>query len=147
MFPIANDVKIQVEFNPATVAEYRLLGYETRMLAREDFNNDQVDAGEVGSGASVTALYEITPNGSQRSVDPLRYGTAATPSSMTGPKLAFLKIRYKLPGSATSRLMNRPITEADAVRTLAAAPQATRWAISVAGFGQKLRRDAHLDES
>jgi Ca-activated chloride channel family protein len=66
---------------------------------------------------------------------------------MTGPKLAFLKIRYKLPGSATSRLMNRPITEADAVRTLAAAPQATRWAISVAGFGQKLRRDAHLDES
>ncbi len=60
---IADDVKIQVEFNPAKVSEYRLIGYETRLLNREDFNNDQVDAGEVGSGASVTALYEITPWG------------------------------------------------------------------------------------
>ncbi|PWS21091.1 VWA domain-containing protein, partial [Enterococcus faecium] len=62
-FPIADDVKIQVEFNPARVAEWRLIGYETRLLNEEDFNNDQVDAGEVGSGASVTALYEITPVG------------------------------------------------------------------------------------
>jgi len=65
MFPIAQDVKIQVEFNPARVSEYRLIGYETRLLNREDFNNDQVDAGEVGSGASVTALYEITPAGAR----------------------------------------------------------------------------------
>ena len=66
LFPIAKDVKIQVEFNPATVAEYRLIGYETRALNREDFNYDQVDAGEVGSGQAVTALYEIVPAGGPR---------------------------------------------------------------------------------
>ena len=76
MFPIANDVKIQVEFNPATVSEYRLVGYETRMLAREDFNNDQIDAGEIGSGHEVTAIYEVTPVGSPAElVDDLRYQT------------------------------------------------------------------------
>ena len=74
LFPIAKDVKIQVEFNPATVAEYRLIGYETRLLNREDFNNDQVDAGEIGSGHTVTAIYEITPAGSAAElVDDLRY--------------------------------------------------------------------------
>jgi Ca-activated chloride channel family protein len=72
MFPIADDVKIQVEFNPRQIAEYRLIGYETRMLKREDFNNDAVDAGEVNAGASVTALYEVTPVGGPRAVDPLR---------------------------------------------------------------------------
>ncbi|HEY0651315.1 VWA domain-containing protein, partial [Phenylobacterium sp.] len=97
LFPIADDVKVQVEFNPAQVSEYRLIGYETRMLNREDFNNDQVDAGEVGAGASVTALYEITPAGAPGSSDPLRYGRAA-PAPGGGSELAFLKIRYKLPG-------------------------------------------------
>ena len=77
--PIAKDVKIQVEFNPATVAEYRLIGYETRALNREDFNNDRVDAGEIGSGHSVTAIYEITPKGSAgEMIDDLRYGEAST---------------------------------------------------------------------
>ena len=76
LFPIAKDVKIQVEFNPATVAEYRLIGYETRLLNREDFNNDKVDAGDVGSGQSVTALYEIVPVGGPRVVGDLRYGEA-----------------------------------------------------------------------
>ena len=103
MFPIAQDVKIQVEFNPARVSEYRLIGYETRLLNREDFNNDQVDAGEVGSGASVTALYEITPAGARGSSDPLRYGAAEPAAAPAGAReLAYLKIRYKLPGGATS---------------------------------------------
>ncbi len=140
LFPIADDVKIQVEFNPAQVSEYRLIGYETRMLAREDFNNDQVDAGEVGSGASVTALYEITRVGATPSSDPLRYGSAR-PAAAPSAELAFLKVRYKLPGKTESVLMQRPITRADVSDSLAAAPESTRWALAVAAFGQKLRGD------
>lgn len=152
LFPIADDVKIQVEFNPRTVSEYRLIGYETRLLNREDFNNDRVDAGEVGSGASVTALYEITLAGARESSDPLRYGPAgharrgamaqarpAAPSS--DAELAFLKVRYKLPGQPASRLMERPITPADGVARLEQAPEALRWSVAVAGFAQKLRGD------
>ena len=146
LFPIADDVKIQVEFNPAQVSEYRLIGYETRMLAREDFNNDQVDAGEVGAGASVTALYEITPTGAPGSADPLRYGRPG-PAANPGGELAFLKIRYKLPGEEPSRLISRPITRADAVSSLATAPEPTRWAVAVAGFGQKLKRDPRVADA
>jgi Ca-activated chloride channel homolog len=146
LFPIADDVKIQIEFNPAQVSEYRLIGYETRMLAREDFNNDQVDAGEVGAGASVTALYEITPAGATPSADPLRYGRRPPPPSPAG-ELAFLKIRYKLPGEGRSRLMERPITAADAAPTLASAPESTRWAVAVAGFGQKLKHDPRVSDT
>lgn len=147
LFPIADDVKIQVEFNPATVSEYRLIGYETRLLNREDFNNDRVDAGEVGSGASVTALYEITPAGARPSSDPLRYGRSDAPRPAAGAQgeLGYLKIRYKPPGQPTSSLIERPITQADAAPTVAAAPEATRWALAVAGFGQKLRGDPWLD--
>ncbi len=148
LFPIADDVKVQVEFNPALVSEYRLIGYETRMLAREDFNNDQVDAGEVGAGASVTALYEITPTGAAPSADPLRYGRQAPPAAgAPAGELAFLKIRYKLPGQGRSQLISRPITRADAAPTLAAAPEPTRWAIAVAAFGQKLRRDPRVADA
>jgi Ca-activated chloride channel family protein len=147
LFPIADDVKVQVEFNPAAVSEYRLIGYETRLLNREDLNNDRVDAGEVGSGASVTALYEITPAGARASSDPLRYGTGRPrPPQAGGGELAFLKIRYKLPGQPDSRLMTRPITDADAYDSVAAAPEPTRWATAVAGFGQRLRGDPWLDE-
>jgi hypothetical protein len=96
LFPIANDVKIQVEFNPAAVSEYRLIGYETRLLDKDDFNNDKVDAGDIGAGHTVTALYEVTPKGSRgQRVDPLRYGTAEQPGSSAG-EYAFVKIRYKL---------------------------------------------------
>lgn len=148
MAPIADDVKIQVEFNPAAVAEYRLLGYETRMLKREDFNNDAVDAGEVGAGASVTALYEITPVGGPLSSDPLRYGAPPrTPAGGTANELAFLKIRYKAPGGATSRLIETPILRSQASPSIAAAPEATRWAAAVAGYGLKLRRDTSVPES
>jgi len=147
MFPIADDVKIQVEFNPSQVSEYRLIGYETRMLNREDFNNDQVDAGEVGSGASVTALYEITPAGARPSSDPLRYGaTAAPPSGDRSRELAWLKVRYKLPGGAESRLITRPIGPADVSPSLEQAPEAMRWAVAVAGFGQKLRHDPWVSD-
>jgi len=146
LFPIADDVKIQIEFNPAQVSEYRLIGYETRMLNREDFNNDQVDAGEVGAGASVTALYEITPAGAAPSADPLRYGKPAAKPSPTG-ELAFLKIRYKLPGQPNSRLIERPITRADTRPTLQAAPEPTRWAVAVAGFGQKLKQDPRVSDA
>lgn len=146
VFPIADDVKVQVEFNPAKVSEYRLIGYETRLLAREDFNNDQVDAGEVGSGVAVTALYEITPAGAPGSVDALRYGRQAAPASRrnAAAEWAFLRIRYKAPGAAQSVLRERPVTDRDLHRDLARAPEQVRWAAAVAGYGQLLRADAGL---
>jgi Ca-activated chloride channel family protein len=147
LFPIADDVKIQVEFNPARVAEYRLIGYETRLLNREDFNNDAVDAGEVGSGVSVTALYEITPVGGPIANDPLRYQDAVVPASDKTGELAYLKVRYKLPGEGTSRLMETPIGEANRVADAASAPEATRWALAVAAYGQKLRGDPYMAPS
>jgi Ca-activated chloride channel homolog len=143
LFTIANDVKIQVEFNPARVAEYRLVGYETRMLNREDFNNDAVDAGEIGAGHAVTAIYEIVPVGGRTFNDPLRYGERAGTASSAN-ELAFLRIRYKLPGSDRSRLIERPITDRDAVTDIARAPESTRWAAAVAGYGQLLRGDAFV---
>ncbi|MBI5941851.1 MAG: VWA domain-containing protein [Caulobacterales bacterium] len=146
LFPIADDVKIQIEFNPARVSEYRLIGYETRMLAREDFNNDRVDAGEVGSGVSVTALYEITPAGAAPSSDPLRYG-AARPAGSPSGEMAFLKVRWKAPGAASSQLMQQAIPAGNTARDLATAPEATRWAVAVAAFGQKLRGDPWLADS
>ncbi len=136
---IAKDVKIQVEFNPAAVAEYRLIGYETRALNREDFNNDKVDAGEIGAGHTVTALYEITPTGSDgRLVDDLRYKSS---NSVTEPsdEIAFIKIRYKRPDSATSTLITIPVTRADAVTSVGAADSDARFAAAVAGFGQVLK--------
>jgi Ca-activated chloride channel family protein len=145
LFPIADDVKIQVEFNPAQVSEYRLIGYETRLLNREDFNNDRVDAGEVGSGASVTALYELTPVGAAPSSDPLRY-SAPKPSAAASSEVAFLKVRYKPPRGTESRLVTRPIGPGDQFVSLDAAPEATRWAAAVAAYGQRLRGDPWLDE-
>lgn len=141
LFPIAKDVKIQVEFNPARVSEYRLIGYETRALRREDFNNDKVDAGEVGSGHAVTAIYEVTPAGAPGATDALRYQKSdakpdAAPSSES--ELAFLKLRYKLPQEETSRLISLPITEA-MEKSLADTPDDVRFSIAVAGFGQLLR--------
>ncbi len=142
LFTIAQDVKIQVEFNPSEVAEYRLIGYETRALAREDFNNDAVDAGDIGAGTQVTALYEITPVGSPAiSVDPLRYGEAAPLPEGNG-ELAFLKLRYKLPGENTSNLITTPVLNAPV-------DQATLdviFSTAVASFGQLLRGDTRMGE-
>ena len=149
LFPIANDVKIQVEFNPAAASEYRLIGYETRMLAREDFRNDRVDAGEIGSGHPVAAIYEVVPVGSgAEQVAPLRYqrGEAAETDTEFGDELAFLKIRYKRPDADTSILITRAVTTADAVESVDAAPREARFAAAVAGFGQLLRGGRHTGD-
>ncbi len=141
LFPIAKDVKIQVEFNPATVAEYRLVGYETRMLNREDFENDTVDAGDVGSGQAVTALYEIVPVGGPRVNGDLRYSETGARKSETAQssEYGFVKIRYKLPKSDTSRLISAPITAASEVQRLEDAPRDARFATSVAAFSEIVR--------
>jgi Ca-activated chloride channel family protein len=146
LFPIARDVKIQVEWNPARVSEYRLIGYETRALRREDFNNDKVDAGDVGSGHRVTAIYEITPAGGKKLVDDLRYGKKAVeaPAGGAGLELGFLKLRYKLPKEDESRLISTPIGDAQAVEKLSAAPEDVRFSIAVAAFGQLLKGAPYL---
>jgi Ca-activated chloride channel family protein len=141
LFPIAKDVKIQVEFNPATVAEYRLVGYETRMLKREDFDNDKVDAGDVGSGQTVTALYEIVPVGGPRAIGDLRYSQPAPRAAAAGRtgEYGFVKIRYKLPKSDTSQLISTPIGRAVEFARFEDAPQDARFATGVAAFAELLR--------
>jgi Ca-activated chloride channel family protein len=141
MLTIAKDVKIQVEFNPATVSEYRLIGYENRKLKREDFNNDKVDAGEIGAGHDVTALYELTLAGSAApQVDPLRYGGKPV-LEYKGEELAFLRLRYKAPGQEQSRLIERPIKRGEIAR---AASERLAFAASVAAFADTLRGGTHL---
>ncbi len=145
LFPIAKDVKIQVEWNPSRVSEYRLVGYETRALRREDFNNDKVDAGDVGSGHRVTAIYEITPVGEKKLVDDLRYGKKAVEAATSGDaELGFFKLRYKLPTEIESKLISAPIGDAQAVEKLSAAPEDVRFSISVAAFGQLLKGAPYL---
>lgn len=155
---VAKDVKVQVEFNPAIVGEYRLVGYENRMLKREDFNNDAIDAGEVGAGASVTALYEITPADAAQSVDSLRYGKdsarssglrlkgeataqqqAQSQSQSQSQEVAFVRVRYKQPEGTTSRLMEIPVVKTALKPSFAKASDDLRFATAVAGFGQILR--------
>src|SRR5688572_12572003 len=144
LFTIAKDVKIQVEFNPAQVAEYRLVGYENRMLAREDFNNDKVDAGEIGAGHRITALYEVIPVGAKGRVDPLRYGAPATKSAGNG-ELANVKLRYKMPAADTSQLLEYPIRKSSVVAPDKLSPD-FRFAASVAAFGQLLRGGKYIGE-
>ncbi len=142
LFPIAKDVKVQVEFNPAKVSEYRLIGYETRALKREDFNNDKVDAGEIGAGHRVTAIYEITPAGGKSpAVDALRYGvtTRASRTGNTSDEYGFLKLRYKLPKEQTSKLITMPIGSDNDYASVNAAPNEARFATAVAAFGQILK--------
>ena len=150
LFTIAKDVKIQVEFNPATVAEYRLIGYETRLLNREDFKNDKVDAGDIGSGHSVTAIYEITPQGSKaRLIDDLRYGSDETPESdskVRSSEYAFLKIRYKLPDETSSREITTAIDKGKEYTNIPDAPGECRFAAAVAAFGQLLKDDSHVNQ-
>lgn len=146
LFTIAKDVKVQIEFNPAQVAEYRLVGYENRLLNREDFNNDRVDAGEVGAGHSVTALYEIVPTGSEfRFSDPLRYGDKDSTPEPSGNELAFVKVRYKLPDEDQSHLMTHAVTTDQAANDMESASEAMRLAVAVAGFGERLRRNPLVD--
>ena len=141
LVPIAKDVKIQVEFNPAMVSEYRLIGYETRMLEREDFRNDKVDAGEVGAGHTVTAIYELTlANTDAGHIPPSRYqSTESELSSSFDDEFAFLKIRYKLPDAHSSTLVTQPVTVANYFDTVNTAPRDVRFATAVAAFGERLR--------
>jgi Ca-activated chloride channel family protein len=141
LFPIAKDVKIQIEFNPDVVQEYRLIGYESRMLAREDFRNDNVDAGEIGSGHTVTAIYELTPTGSEAAlVASSRYEReAASPESAFSDEHAYLKIRFKTPDGDTSTVISQPISRANEIGATGTVAQEARFSVAVAGFGQLLR--------
>ncbi|AZD64112.1 Ca-activated chloride channel family protein [Pseudomonas chlororaphis] len=138
---VAKDVKLQVEFNPAQVSEYRLLGYENRALKREDFNNDKVDAGEIGAGHTVTALYEIVPKGEQGWLEPLRYGQAqaSSESNSKGDELVMLRVRYQAPQGGSSRLIERPILASQQHGKLAQASDDLRFAAAVAAFAQQLK--------
>jgi Ca-activated chloride channel family protein len=160
---IAKDVKIQVEFNPARVASYRLIGYENRALAKEDFNNDRVDAGEIGAGHTVTALYEIVPVGADEAaphdeeaprpaVDPLRYGrrpapAPSRPAAATPPpadasaELLTVKIRYKQPEGDVSRKLEFPLVDRGA--SFRSADADFRFAAAVAAWGMLLRDSPH----
>lgn len=144
---IARDVKVQIEFNPEAVSEYRLIGYENRMLQREDFSNDAVDAGDIGAGHTVTALYEIALAGSGgEKVEPLRYRQTvklADPSN----ELAHLRLRYKRPedgAKAQSRLIERPLLRSQIEKNLADASPALKLSAAVAAFGQLLSGGVHL---
>lgn len=140
---IARDVKVQVEFNPAQVAEYRLIGYENRLLRREDFANDKVDAGDIGAGHEVTALYEITPVGSGvERIPALRYGGGASRPNATAGELAHLRLRYKRPDDAESRLIEHPV----GASATTPPSNALRLAASVAGFADALRGGTHLEQ-
>lgn len=149
LFTIARDVKVQVEFNPAQVSQYRLIGYENRALNEQDFSNDRVDAGDIGAGHQVTAIYEIVPAGSKGWLDARHYEANQTPGRVEtrrgGGEFAFVKLRYKLPGGDNSRLIERPVYAA----TLANAPLPSgdmAFAVAVAGFAQKLRGDPLLGQ-
>lgn len=157
LFTIAKDVKVQIEWNPARVAEYRLIGYETRNLKREDFNNDRVDAGDIGSGHAVTAIYEVTPVGAPKTADDLRYGkaTAAQPSAKRvsddlaqaseaiAAELGQLKLRYKRPNEDQSQLVSLIINDG-LEKTLNETPGDARFSVAVAAFGQLLKGEPYL---
>ncbi|MFN7140232.1 MAG: von Willebrand factor type A domain-containing protein, partial [Limisphaerales bacterium] len=154
---IAKDVKIQIEFNPAQVSSYRLIGYEKRVLAAEDFNNDKKDAGEIGAGHTVTALYEIVPAGKQNAqltaaVDKLKYQREVTPATVPRRELAgnknemlTLKLRYKKPDGETSVL--REHTLVDQERKLSQVSTDFRFAAAVASFGMLLKDSEHKGDA
>jgi Ca-activated chloride channel family protein len=149
LMTIAKDVKIQVEFNPDMVKEYRLLGYENRALAREDFNNDKVDAGEIGAGHTVTALYELVLQGSEgQRVDPLRYqgepsSTFKTKESASN-ELAFIKFRYKALNETKSKLISHPISMPKQITAFEHATEDFRFSATVAEFGEVLRQSKYI---
>ncbi len=148
LFTVANDVKLQIEFNPSRVSAYRLIGYEDRILRDEDFTDDKKDAGDMGAGHSVTALYEVVPVGvtgtvTIRGADPLRYtrmedGVAPTPAG--GDELLHVSLRYKRPGESTSKLITQAVRARDGRER---ASEDFRFAASVASFGMLLRNSEH----
>jgi Ca-activated chloride channel homolog len=145
LFTIAHDVKIQVEFNPAHVAEYRLIGYENRALREEDFDNDAVDAGDIGAGHQVTALYEIVPAGRRGWLPARRYEANRRIASggADNRELAFLRLRYKLPGQDQSRLIEEPV-HAGLIDSARAPQGDVAFIAAVAAYGQLLRGDTNM---
>jgi Ca-activated chloride channel homolog len=148
LLTIASDVKIQVEFNPDVVSEYRLIGYENRLLNREDFTNDKVDAGDIGAGHTVTALYEIALKGSEAErVPALRYpgnkAAAALASGESSEEIAFVKLRYKQPGSTTSIEYSQAVQRDRVAESIVESSTDLRFAASVAGFGQLMKGGAY----
>ena len=140
LMTIAKDVKIQIEFNPEVVEEYRLIGYENRLLNREDFNNDRIDAGEIGAGHSVTALYEIALKGSHGiQIDPLRYQTGVKVNPVRNDEIAFLRLRYKEPLQDTSKLLEWAIQKQEIAGDVQATTESFRFSAAVAAFAQQLR--------
>ncbi|HUT92183.1 MAG TPA: VWA domain-containing protein [Thermoguttaceae bacterium] len=147
---IAKDVKIQIEFNPARVAAYRLIGYENRILAAEDFNDDKKDAGEIGAGHTVTALYEVVPAGEEvdvPSVDPLKYQTPTRDSDdeSVRKEALTLKLRYKAPDGDTSKLLEFPVV--DSGGAFGKASPDFQFAAAVASFGMLLRGSEHQGDA
>ncbi|GAA3957817.1 vWA domain-containing protein [Hymenobacter antarcticus] len=142
LFTVAKDVKLQIEFNPARVANYRLVGYENRLLEAEDFNNDRKDAGELGAGHTVTALYEIVPVGSaQPLIDNLKYqpnNTQSLPHPVTQNEVLTVKLRYKEPQGSSSKLLSQGL--AGAPTSIEKATPDFRFAAAVAQFGMLLRQ-------
>ncbi|MDP9713555.1 UNVERIFIED_ORG: Ca-activated chloride channel family protein [Pseudomonas fluorescens] len=138
---VAKNVKLQVEFNPAQVSEYRLLGYENRALKREDFSNDKVDAAEIGAGHTVTALYEIVPTGEKGWLEPLRFGKTDAVVSEKKGELAMLRVRYQKPEGGKSLLIERPIAS-----QVASASEDLRFAAAVAAFSQQLKDGRYTGE-
>ena len=144
LFTIAHDVKIQVEFNPTYVSEYRLIGYENRALREEDFDNDAVDAGDIGAGHQVTAIYEVVPVGGRGWLPQRRYeGNQRRAMGDDNGELAFLRLRYKLPGQDSSRLIEQPVG-ARMIYNARAPAGDTAFAVAVAAYGQLLRGDTNL---
>jgi len=144
---VAKDVKAQIEFNPAQVLEYRQIGYEKRQLNNEDFNNDNVDAGDIGAGKRVTVLYELTLAGGKASVDPLRYQKRE--SAVPGPdqhsgEIAFLKLRWKNPQRDESQLVSLPLEKNHLAASFDQADTETRFLAAVAAYGQKLRNNPQV---
>lgn len=146
LFTIAKDVKMQVEFNPAYITEYRLIGYENRLLGEEDFANDAVDAGEIGAGHQVTALYELVPAGSEGWLPERRYeaNRPAAEGAEDG-EMAYLKLRYKLPDGDKSLLIERPLA-ADMLAKAQGPEGDMAFVTAVAAYGQKLRGDKYLGD-
>lgn len=147
LLTIAKDVKIQIEFNPTLVSEYRLIGYESRALKRSEFNNDQVDAGEIGAGHSVTALYEISfIESKNKANDALRFQPAAKSitTKQHTDEIAFLRLRYKPVNTEVSQLIQQPINKSTTKLTMASSSNSFQFSAAVAGFAQILRGDKNL---
>ena len=139
LFTVAKDVKLQIEFNPARVADYRLIGYENRLLANEDFNNDRKDAGELGAGHTVTALYELVPVGTEKPlIDPLKYQLPQPKAGSPAAEILTVKLRYKEPQGSKSKLLAQPLAGAAVAIAQASADQ--QFAAAVAEFGLLLRQ-------